>query len=244
MNIMFLGTKGYIKTSSPAHKYHTSTLFTYKKTTLLIDCGLDWLSQKELLKNYAIDAILITHAHPDHAWGLKEGTFAPIYASPETIDLIKHFPINKQSIHIMQPNRTIKIGDITITRYNIEHSIRCPASSFMIEADNKKVFYSGDVAYLPRKETFLQQVDLYIGDGASFTKGLIRKRDNTIFGHAAIATQLTWCAKAAIPYAIFTHCGTPVVSMGYEQANNYVQELGKEKNVKSLLAYDGLHLSF
>ena len=34
----------------------------------MIDCGLDWLGKFEKLQP---DAIVLTHAHPDHAWGLK-----------------------------------------------------------------------------------------------------------------------------------------------------------------------------
>jgi glyoxylase-like metal-dependent hydrolase (beta-lactamase superfamily II) len=47
----------------------------------MIDCGADWLAR---LKAVAPSAIVITHAHPDHAFGLARGAPCPVYATAET----------------------------------------------------------------------------------------------------------------------------------------------------------------
>ena len=71
MKITFLGTRGYIDASTRRHKRHASTMITYRGKRIMIDCGIDWTKKVWQLHP---DAIVITHAHPDHAWGLKNGS--------------------------------------------------------------------------------------------------------------------------------------------------------------------------
>ena len=76
--LVFLGTKGEIEESSPKHRYHSSLLIISSETRLLIDYGrLRKCSLEEIEPN----AILITHAHPDHYAWLKENikTEIPVY---------------------------------------------------------------------------------------------------------------------------------------------------------------------
>jgi phosphoribosyl 1,2-cyclic phosphodiesterase len=47
----------------------------------MIDCGLDWLGKFARLRS---NAILLTHAHPDHAWGLRNGAPCLVYATQKT----------------------------------------------------------------------------------------------------------------------------------------------------------------
>ncbi len=91
--IRFLGAAGTVTGS----KY----LLTYKKTQILVDCGL-FQGLKELrLKNWdrfptdpkSIDAIVLTHAHIDHSGYIprliKEGFKGKIYCTAATLELCK-----------------------------------------------------------------------------------------------------------------------------------------------------------
>jgi glyoxylase-like metal-dependent hydrolase (beta-lactamase superfamily II) len=49
---------------------HTALLVSYRSANVMIDCGLDWLGK---LKRVNPRAIVLTHAHPDHAWGCDTG---------------------------------------------------------------------------------------------------------------------------------------------------------------------------
>ncbi len=54
----------------------------------------------------------------------------------------------------------------------------------------------------------LRGVDLYIGDGATIKRTMVRKRGQMSIGHASIVAQLGWCKSTIIRQAIFTHCGS------------------------------------
>jgi glyoxylase-like metal-dependent hydrolase (beta-lactamase superfamily II) len=56
----------------------------------MVGCGQDWLGRVQHLNP---KAIVITHAHPDHAWGLKEGAPCPVYATPEAWEDLERFGV-------------------------------------------------------------------------------------------------------------------------------------------------------
>ena len=66
MKLLFLGTRGEIEARTRRHRMHSSLLVSYRSTRVMIDCGLDWLGKFERLRP---SAIVLTHAHPDHALG-------------------------------------------------------------------------------------------------------------------------------------------------------------------------------
>lgn len=70
IELTFLGTRGELKIRSRRHRHHSSLLAHHGDTYTMIDCGADWLGR---LRAIAPTAILLTHAHPDHAAGLIEG---------------------------------------------------------------------------------------------------------------------------------------------------------------------------
>lgn len=81
IELTFLGTRAEIKLRSRRHRRHSSLLVHYNDTRVMIDCGTDWLGR---LCAIAPTAIVLTHAHPDHASGLAEGAPCPVYATKET----------------------------------------------------------------------------------------------------------------------------------------------------------------
>jgi len=69
VKLTFLGTRGEIEARTRRHRMHSSLLVSYRGADVMIDCGLDWLGKFERLH---LDAIVLTHAHPDHAWGTEK----------------------------------------------------------------------------------------------------------------------------------------------------------------------------
>lgn len=236
MKLLFLGTRGGIKARSKEHYRHASLLIKQGSERIMIDCGGDWLTHLTTLKP---TAIVITHAHPDHVNGLKNGAPCPVYATADTYDRIKRYPLAEKIVVI--PNNTFALGSLILTPFSVEHSLNAPAVGYRIAHNNKILFYAPDLVSIVNKEEALRNVALYIGDGAIITRRLlIRKRNNEHIGHAPIAEQLAWCQQARIPRALITHCGTEIVTGNPEFIEEELAFLRVTYRVTVAVAYDGM----
>jgi len=102
-------------------------------------------------------ALLISHAHQDH-YGLMNhiSPSCPVYLGFGTqllIELTNTFADKKWNInnsnHIKN-GKIFKIGDIEITPYRMDHAA-FDAYAFLVEANGKRLFYSGDFRLHGRK---------------------------------------------------------------------------------------------
>ena len=160
-------------------------------TTLLLDAGLP-LSKESAevdVSSLKPDAVLISHPHQDH-YGLIEelDPHIPVYMSELSLKLIqslrlilgKPFPGNK--VQHFKPWQPFDVGDFTITPYLMDHSSP-DAFAFLLEAEGKRVFYSGDLRGHGRKSVLFENllkrppenVDLM------FLEGTMMGRDNKLF---------------------------------------------------------------
>jgi len=136
----------------------------------------------------------------------------------------------------------LEIGGFIVECRAVHHSVNAPAVGFRISAADRCLLYVPDVAALIDPERTLRDVDLYIGDGSTLTRALLRSRGRVLTGHAALATQLEWCKTAGISRAVFTHCGSQLVRMSPARADATVSALGRLHDVDARLAYDNLVL--
>jgi ribonuclease J len=157
---------------------------------ILIDFGLP-LTENKLIPNIKglyespnFDGILISHAHQDH-YGLLSFVHEkiPIYMNKGTKELIElsylfnQTDCNFNNIKIIKAWNPFKIKDVKITPYLVDHS-GFDAMSFLIEADNKKIFYTGDFRAHGRKnilfETMInnpiRNVDYLIMEGTMLSR--------------------------------------------------------------------------
>ena len=234
LELTFLGTRGELKINSRWHRRHSSLLVEQNDARIMIDCGTDWLGR---LTAIAPTAILLTHAHPDHAGGLAQGVPCPVYATSETLRLVRRFPLrDRRRVPI---KKAITIGGMTFKAYPVQHSIRAPAVGYRVTTKLGTFFYVPDVAKLPNVVEALGGVSVYIGDGATMRRSMVRVKDRTLIGHVPITAQLDWCARAHLHRAIFTHCGSPIVR-GYPRVLDAImRSLGREYGIDARLARDG-----
>jgi phosphoribosyl 1,2-cyclic phosphodiesterase len=204
----------------------------------MIDCGADWLHR---LRIVAPTAIVLTHAHDDHAAGLAEGAPCPVYATKVTWKLLRHLPVADKRV-IPLRNR-MRIDGVQLCAVPVQHSIRAPAVGYRVSAQDCCLFYLPDVAELPTPSQALRRVDLYIGDGATVRRSMVRRKGRALVGHAPIVCQLDWCKKARVRHAIFTHCGSPIVRASAHAMDLAIAQLGREYGMDVRIAGDGERLS-
>jgi phosphoribosyl 1,2-cyclic phosphodiesterase len=237
MKLTFLGTRGEIDGRTPLHHRHTATEVSYRGRRVMLDAGMDWL---EKLHELGPAAVVVTHAHPDHAWGLRLGAPCPVWATDPTWKLMDGWPL--PDAHRVEPRQPFVVEGITFEAFPVEHSIRCPAVGYRITAGETSVFYAPDVVHIPEREAALRGCALYVGDGATLVRSFVRKRGDQLVGHAPVRTQLGWCAKEGVPRMVVTHCGTEIVEGDPAQVDARLEELGRERGVRVELAHDGLEL--
>lgn len=242
MKLKFLGTKGFIKIKSKKHINHTSLLITQNRKKVMIDCGISFLDKLKKIKPHYI---VITHAHPDHAFGLKNGINVPVYATKKTWELLKDFPIDKKYKKIIKPNKKKIIENISFEAFEVQHSIKAPAVGYKITFNKKSFFYVPDVLWIENRKKAFKNISFYIGDGATISRNMVRKdkKTNLIYGHANISSELTWCQKENVKKMIITHLGTDIVK-DEKQAKEKIKKIAKKKGVDFKIAYDGMVIDF
>jgi phosphoribosyl 1,2-cyclic phosphodiesterase len=237
MKLTFLGTRGEIEARTRRHRMHSSLLVSYRSAKVMIDCGLDWLGKFERLHP---DAIVLTHAHLDHAWGLKNGAPCPVHAPQKTWQTLRGCKIADRQV--IKERVPVKICGITFEAFPVEHSILAPAVGYRISTGRARVLYGPDLLFIHDRAAALKDVKVYIGDGATITRSFVRKRGDKLIGHASVRTQLAWCAKEGVPRAIITHCGSEIVTSDENTLRKIIAALALEKGMEATIAHDRMEL--
>jgi phosphoribosyl 1,2-cyclic phosphodiesterase len=238
VKLTFLGTRGEIEARTRRHRMHTSLLVSHRGARVMIDCGLDWLGKFERQRP---SAIVLTHAHPDHAWGLRRGAPCPVYAPQTTWQELPHYPIKDRYV-IEELTRT-KICGITFEAFPVEHSILAPAVGYRVRAGRARIFYAPDLIFIHERSAALEDVQIYIGDGATVTRTFIRRRGKALIGHSPVRTQLTWCEKEGVPRAIITHCGSEIVNGDERKISANLRAIAAERGLDVRIAYDAMKVT-
>ena len=233
VRLTFLGTRAEIEEKTEDHYYHSSLLLQALEPysfRLMIDYGFIHPYDLSMTKP---DALLITHAHPDHyIWTVEEtNSSIPVYLTRETLDYGKFAPVHPL---VFSPYQAFSLGPFQVFPYRVMHSIRCPAVGFKIQLpDGQILVYNPDLVDIISKEEILPKVDYYIGDGSTVQANLVRRKGEMFYGHTQIPTQINWCKKYGIENILFTHIGKDTLSK-----ENHVSETYPE----ATLAYDEMKI--
>jgi phosphoribosyl 1,2-cyclic phosphodiesterase len=238
MKLTFLGTRGEIEARTRRHRMHSSLLVSYRNRNVMIDCGLDWLGKFQRLH---ADAIVLTHAHPDHAWGLRKGAACPVHAPKETWRTLPNYKIDHP--HVIEEDTPTKICGINFQPFSVEHSILAPAVGYRISAGRACIFYGPDVLFIHNRAAALKDVQIYIGDGATIRRSFVRRRGDRLIGHAPVRTQLGWCAKEGVPRAIITHCGSEIVLGDERSLRKTIAVIARDLGIEAQIAHDRMELA-
>ncbi|HKL50633.1 MAG TPA: MBL fold metallo-hydrolase [Wenzhouxiangellaceae bacterium] len=244
MKIIFLGTRGYIEPSTRRHRFYTSALVEYRGRRVMIDAGKGWEARWD---DVGPEAIVITHAHPDHAFALRDAKPpCPVFATEESWEVMGDFAVPKKLRHTLAPRRVRAIAGIDFEPFPVIHSTRAPAVGYRIRAGRVTVFYVPDVVWIHDREEAFAGIRTYIGDGATIKREMIRKdkESGELIGHSTIAQQLTWCRKEGVEKMIVTHCGADIVGGDERKVGAELRKLADERGVAVEIAHDGMEKVF
>ncbi|MBN2136271.1 MAG: hypothetical protein JW720_00540 [Sedimentisphaerales bacterium] len=145
-------------------RFNSEIVKTIPKTELIKNGVLPDITGLYKDENPAYDGILLSHSHQDH-YGLLSfvSPQVPVYLSEgckELLDVSYFFgqttfaPTNTVTLEKWKPCR---VGAFTVTPYLVDHSA-FDALAFLIEAEGKRVFYSGDFRGHGRKSVLFQKM--------------------------------------------------------------------------------------
>jgi phosphoribosyl 1,2-cyclic phosphodiesterase len=234
MKFTFLGTRGEIEARSRRHGRHSSVLAASgtgrvrMSKGVMIDCGEDWL---EIFREINPGGIVLTHAHPDHAWGLRAGSHCPVWATEETWAAIDEYPIADR--HVVRPREKFEVMGLTFEAFPVDHSVRCPAVCYRVsDGEDASVLYAPDVVAIRDRTAVTSAFVGPVGAGVP-----------TLVGHTTVQAQIGWCRAENVERAVFTHCGMEVTTAQEGEAEEAVRRLGLERGVEAVIAFDGMELS-
>ncbi len=191
MKLTFLGTRGEVKEKSKFHQNHSAVLLETHGKKILLDFGETWQGKFKLFKP---DYIWLSHAHPDHSFGLRdERVEVPVFMTKATDERLPKdkFPFLDRRVIA----GSFKLGPAVTEEIPVTHSTKAPTSGLIIQTDEGKIGYFPDVLSIPNRERVLSGLSIYIGDGSSLTRDIVRKIDGKSVGHSSVASQMRWCQE-------------------------------------------------
>jgi ribonuclease J len=105
-----------------------------------------------------VDGLFLSHAHADHS-GLIAATRAevPVWMSEGTSKMLlagslfaRQPEVPRNRCNILVPGRPVEVGPFRVTAIPVDHSVY-DAMAFLVEAEGKRLLYTGDLRFHGRK---------------------------------------------------------------------------------------------
>ena len=226
MKIRILGTRGKIEPKAEGHTLHTGFLIDGR---LLIDVG-----QQEYM-DYRPAAVVFTHFHPDHAYFVPEkekfDPKIPLFG-PEAQELIPKLKVI---------TKEFEIEGYTITPIPVIHALKLKSLGYIIQKGQKRIFITGDVAWIEKANLAdLPPLDLIITEATFINKGgRINRKKDRIFGHTGVPDLIRLLSPHTKKIA-FSHYGEWFFENPPEKSKDQIKVL--EEDVEFIPTHDGMEI--
>lgn len=211
-----------------------------RERVVVIDTGPDFREQALRNRLTRVDAVFYTHSHADHILGLddlrplsftvfREGGPIPLYATPETVDVLQRIYEYTFSPEATYPNRA-RVRLAPMAARNTVHGVefvRVPVMHGEMEIAGFRV---GSVAYLTDVSGIPEESFSLLEGLEHLVVSALRYEPHP--SHATVDQALGWSRRTGAKKTWLTHIAH---DLGHEQTNRSLPE-------GVALAYDGLTL--
>lgn len=209
---------------------------------LLLDVGSGGLSKLQKYKQVSeIDAVILSHYHPDHVADVgvlqhalivqahltDEKTKLPIYGHQEDMLFFETLEDDYTEAIAYDPNEALKIGPFFIRFLRTKHSVPC--FGMRITDGKSTLVYTADSAYQPEWIPFSRNADVLLAE-CNFYAG----QDAAVAGHMNSEEVAKLAKDAAVKHVILTHLPH------FGDHAELVEEVKDIYDGKVELAYEGL----
>jgi len=215
---------------------------------ILIDAGLDIYHQFQKFNIGLIDAILITHPHPDHFFGLwdlgkiikPKNHKISLFCTRKARSIMQRcLPagIEGFDLKIIKFSDNFQLDSLKIYSFGVVHTKTHPETGFRIENNKKSFCYIPDIRALNKETKYhFRHCQVVILDGA--TLKIPFPVWTKTWGHWSIVEAINLLKEFKnIKKVYFTHIGHRVGC--HQETEKWIKsKFGSKYN----LAYDGLEL--
>jgi phosphoribosyl 1,2-cyclic phosphate phosphodiesterase len=244
MGVPTLGCSCAVCTSPDPHdrRLRPSILLQWQhdgnQRVVLIDTGPDFREQALRNKLTRVDAVFYTHSHADHIFGLddlrplsftvfREGGRIPLYASPDTEEVLRRvydYTFSPRATYPNRPRVNIEPLSDSTCAFGVEFH-RIPVLHGDLEISGfrfGRTAYLTDVSAIPEESfSLLQDLDHVV---------LSALRHKPHPSHATVEQAVEWARRIGAKHTWLTHIAH---ELGHEETNAKLPE-----NIR--LAHDGL----
>lgn len=204
------------RSPDPRNKRRRSSLYVQAGGAhLIIDASLDFREQALTFQVPRVDAVLITHSHADHIFGLDDvrryntiqNAAIPVYASPGAVrDLRRIFDyalvdqpppgVYRPRLEFAEVSAPFQVGSVAITPIRVPHG-EADTYGFRLEAEGRSLGYVPDCKRMDEETVGrFQGVDVMVLDA-------LRHRPHST--HMTVAESVAALRSIAARESYLTH---------------------------------------
>jgi phosphoribosyl 1,2-cyclic phosphate phosphodiesterase len=212
-----------------------------RERTVVIDTGPDFRQQALQHSITSVDAVLYTHAHADHIFGMDDlrplsyaafraGGPIPLYADAETTETLERiydytFAVdatyaNRARVELRPLTERVRVHEVEFVRVPVMHG-ELPVSGFRF----------GDTAYLTDVSTIPEESFALLEGLETLVLPSLRHKPHP--SHANVEQAIEWAKRIGAKQTWLTHIAH---ELGHEATNRMLPD-------GVAMAYDGLELA-